>query len=78
MLPTALTRYLVHLGSVVAAGAAKLSLSAIGALAFMCDLFVPFNNNFGERIIRMIDVQQKISGTFRSLEGALSIFRIRS
>jgi transposase len=55
----------------------RLWLGQDQVLAFLDDLTIPFDNNQAERDLRMLKVQQKISGAFRSVTGADAFGRIR-
>jgi len=46
-------------------------------LAFLTHPLIPFDNNLGERDIRMAKLKQKISGTFRGPDGGDFFARIR-
>jgi transposase len=47
-------------------------------LRFITDFAVPFTNNQAERDLRMMKLRMKISGTFRTLDGAQAFADIRS
>jgi transposase len=50
----------------------------VAVLRFTTDLSVPFDNNLAERDVRMIKLQQKISGCWRTLAGAEAFCAVRS
>ena len=47
-------------------------------LRFLVDFDVPFTNNLAEQNLRMTKVKMKISGSFRTFEGARVFVRLRS
>jgi transposase len=55
----------------------RLWLGQEAVLAFLSDFAIPFDNNQAERDLRLLKVQQKISGCFRSDPGADAFGRIR-
>ena len=56
----------------------RLDTYAEDVLRFATDFAVPFDNNLSERDIRMVKIAQKISGGFRSVEGAEAFLAFRS
>jgi transposase len=55
----------------------RLWLGREEVLAFLDDLHIPFDNDQAERDLRMLKVQQKVSGSFRSVTGADAFARLR-
>jgi transposase len=57
---------------------ARLDTHRDQVLRFLDDLRVPFDNNQAERDLRMVKLQQKISGCWRTLAGAEAFLTVRS
>ena len=56
----------------------RLSTRKQDVLRFLSDPNVPFSNNLAEQDARMMKLRQKISGGFRSEDGATDFAKIRS
>jgi len=56
----------------------RLDFQRDDVLRFATDFRVPFDNNQAERDIRMVKLQQKISGCWRTFEGAQRYLKVRS
>ena len=56
----------------------RLDTYADDVLRFATDFSVSFDNNEAERQVRMVKVQQKISGGFRTKAGATAWLAVRS
>jgi transposase len=56
----------------------RLDRHRIEVLRFLDDVRVPFDNNQAERDLRMVKLQQKISGCWRTLDGAQAFLTLRS
>lgn len=56
----------------------RLRVYRLDVWRFMTDAGVPFTNNLAEQALRMSKVKQKISGGFRTVQGADTFFTIRS
>src|SRR6266567_1409908 len=56
----------------------RLDTYHVEVLRFLDDLRVPFDNNQAERDLRMVKLQQKISGCWRTLAGAQAFLTLRS
>ena len=56
----------------------RLHVRRLDVLRFLSDPTVPFTNNLAERDGRMMKLRQKISGGFRSVDGAEDFAVIRS